>query len=283
MFKRRVLSEEDELAGAVRMAASRVGSTVTSYDGETVSLHGRLSGTVALSDLRAACRLEPRANWNRVVQVALHGLALSQEDKVDLRDFTAARPRLRSRVYTEGALLVEDVVSEPLASGLVEVLVADVSGAVTTIPSAVAHGWGVDLAGVFDCARQQTLDAGLPIRSELDLDGVVLTALELPTPFAATHVHWLPSYLDVPPSGALVVMPTRHLLLVATLQNRQQTLDAAQAMLVNADRLESEGPGGLSPDLYWWHPPDLVLLPGSPTSLSPPAEFIEVLDTLPAT
>jgi len=133
----------------------------------------------------------------------------------------------------------------------------------------------------FPRARQQTLDAGLPMRSTLDLDGVELVALELPTPFAPTHVHWLPSYVDVPPAGALVCLPTRHLVLVAPMVGRQQVLDAAQTMLVNAERLWQDGPGGLSPDLYWWHPPALVLLPGTPTSLSPPVEFLHVLDALP--
>ena len=251
------------------------------YDGETVVLDGRLTGTVALADLRAACALEPQDRWGRVVQEALHGLALSVQEKVDLADVEVVRPLLRSRVYTEGAVIADDVVSEPLAFGLVEVLVAEVAGAVRSLPTAVVDGWGVARPELFVQARRQVLDAGLLTRRELDLDGVVLTALESPSPFAATHVHWLPSYLDVPPAGALVALPTRHLILVAPLRTREATLAAAQALLVNADRLWQDGPGELSPDLWWWRPPQLVLLPGTPTSLSPPPEFVEVLDALP--
>ena len=262
------------------MAANRIGSTVVAYDGETVGLTGRLTGTVALADLRAACALEPRNRWDSVVHEALHGLALSAEAVVDLADLAQVGPLLRSRVYAEGAVLVEDVVTQHLADGLVEVLVAEVGGAVRAIPPSAVATWGV--AAPFARARQQTLDAGLPSRSMLDLDGVCLVALELPTPFAATHVHWLPSYVDVPAAGALVALPTRHLVLVAPMVGRQQTLDAAQAMLVNAERLWEDGPGGLCPDLYWWHPPSLVLLPGTATSLAPPVEFLDVLDALPA-
>ena len=265
----------------MRFAALRVGSTVVDYDGETVVLDGRLTGTVALADLRAACALEPQDRWGRVVQEALHGLALSVQEQVDLADVAAVRPLLRSRVYTDGAVLADDVVHVPLADGLVEVLVAEVAGAVRSLPSSVIRAWGVPLPELFVQARQQVLDAGLLTRRELDLDGVVLTALESPSPFAATHVHYLPSYVDVPPAGALVAMPTRHLLLVAPMVTRAQTVLAAQALLVNADRLWQDGPGGLSPDLWWWKPPELVLLPGSPTSLSPPPAFVEVLDALP--
>ena len=35
--------------------------------------------------------------------------------------------------------------------------------------------------------------------------------------------------------GLLVALPTRHLVLCAPMQGREQTLDAAQALLVNAD------------------------------------------------
>lgn len=240
---------------------------------------GRLTGTIALADLRAACALEPRARWDRLVQEAFHGLALSAEAVIDLTDLDRVGPLLRSRVYAEGAVLADDVVTQHLADGLVEVLVAELGGAVRAVPPSAVAVWGGPPP--FPRARQQTLDAGLPMRSTLDLDGVELVALELPTPFAATHVHWLPSYVDVPPAGALVCLPTRHLVLVAPMVGRQQVLDAAQTMLVNAERLWQDGPGGLSPDLYWWHPPALVMLPGTPTSLSPPVEFLQVLDALP--
>ena len=236
---------------------------------------------MALADLRAACELEPRAQWLRVVQGALHGLSQSAQVELDLSDLEAVRPLLRSRVYADGAVLADDVATQHLAEGLVEVLVAELEGAVRSLPTAVVDGWGAPRGELFVQARRQVLAAGLLTRRELDLEGVVLIALESGAPFAATHVHWLPSYVDVPAAGALVAMPTRHLMLVAPMVGRTQTLDAAQALLVNADRLWREGPGELSPDLWWWKPPELVLLPGDPGSLSPPEAFLEVLDALP--
>lgn len=264
----------------MRFAAHRLGCHVEAYRGETVQLSGRLSGLVGLDDLRARCLLVPRSAWPALVQDTLEGLAVSREARVDLLDLELVRPLLRSRVYAEGAVLADDVVTEPLAPGLVEVLVAEIELAVTAVPSGVVSGWGVPVPELFVQARRQVLDAGLLVPQRLDLGGVVLTSLESASPFAATHVHWLPSYVDVPGAGALVALPTRHLLLVAPMLERTQTLDAAQTLLVNADRLWRDGPGGLSPDLWWWHPPRLVPLPGSPTSLSPPPEFVAVLDAL---
>lgn len=277
---RRSTSEAEDFAGAVRDACGRLGLTVVALDADRVELLGRINGTVALEDVRAACALRPREHWTEAVLDALQGLALSLEHHVDLADATAVRPLLRSRVYSEGAVLTDDVVRRPLAEGLVEVLVADVGGAVRTLPPPLVEQWGADPGELFELARRQVLDAGLLSRSALDVGAEVL-ALESPSAFTATHVHWLASYVDVPPGGLLVALPTRHLLLCAPMLTREQSLDAAQTLLVNADRLWAQGPGSLSPDLWWWRPEGLVLLPGTPTSLSPPLEFVEVLDALP--
>lgn len=258
----------------------RLGLTVLALSVDRVDLRGRINGVVALEDLRAACALRPTGEWPTVVGEALQGLALSLETPVDVTDPVAVRPLLRVRVYSEGAVLADDVVSRPLCEGLVEVLVADVGGAVRPLPPRVAASIG-EPAALFELGRRQVLEAGLLALSTLDLDGVRLTALEGPSPFAATHLHWLPSYIDVPEAGLLVALPTRHLVLCAPILARGDVLAAAQVLLANADRLWRAGPGALAPDLWWWRPEGMVLLPGTPTSLSPPTDFLQVLDALP--
>lgn len=259
----------------------RLGLVVRSLDGEVVQLQGRIDGTVALADVRAACALRPVEEWPAVALEALEGLARSLESEVDLRALDRARPLLRARVVAEGALLTEDVVHRPVAEGLAEVLVADVGGAVRSLPAGVVAGWAAGADELLDLGRAQVLAAGLLSRRTVDLGGVDVLALESPSAFAATHVWALPTYVDVPPAGLLVALPTRHLVLAAPLTGRGQALDLAQALLVNADGLHRAGPGALSPDLYWWREGVLTLLPGTPTSLSPPLAFVEVLDALP--
>ena len=259
----------------------RLGLTLEAFDGEVATVRGRVDGLVALDDVRAACALRPVADWPAVVQEALEGLARSVEADLDLGDLARTRPALRARVYTEGAVLADDVVHRPLAEGLVEALVVEVRGAVRAVPPRVAAAWGEPVDDLLDLARRQVLDGGLLTRDVLDLGGVLVHALQSPSAFAATHVSWLGTYVDPPPAGLLVALPTRHLVLCAPVLGRGQVLEAAQVLLLNAAALEREGPGGLSPDLYWWRPGRLVLLPGTPTSLSPPQEFVEVMDALP--
>lgn len=258
-----------------------LGLTVLSLSGDRVELRGRIDGLVGLEDVRARCRLEPVGRWPSLVVDALQGLALALESGGVPVDLAAAGPLLRSRVVSEGAVLADDVAWRPLTAGLVEVLVAEVGGAVRQLHRTTVDAWRTPLPDLLARGREQVLRAGLLTRRELDLDGCALTALESTGAFAATHVHWLGTYVDPPPGGLLVALPTRHLVLVAAVLDREQVLRAAQALLVNADRLWRDGPGALSPDLYWWRDGELMLLPGTPTSLSPPAAFVEVLDALP--
>ena len=258
-----------------------LGLTVESLAGDVAVLRGRIDGVVALEDVRAACALRPLPEWPVVAREALEGLARSLEAEVDLSDLAQVRPHLRARVYSVGALLADDVAARPLAQGLVEALVGEIRGAVRPVPAAVVDAWGEPLDDLLDLGRRQVLAAGRLASRMVDLGGVEVCALESPTAFAATHVTELATYVDPPPAGLLVALPTRHLVLCGAMTARSQALDLAQALLVNADELWRSGPGALSPDLWWWRDGRLVLLPGTPTSLSPPVAFLEVLDALP--
>ena len=278
----RELSAEDDFAGSLRVACERLGLSVMSYDGECVEVRGRrLNGRVALDDLRARCSLLPRKEWEGVLLEALHALALAREARADLADLAVAGPALRARVQSEGSVLAEDVVLAPLCAGLVEVLLVETEGALAPVPPSVAQGWGAPVPELLLRGRVQSLAAEEPSVEPVDLgcDGVV--AVQTSAPFAGSQAFRLDRLLDLPEAGALVALPTRHLLLAAPLRTRTGTLDAAQALLTNAEPLWRQGPGGLSPDLFWLRDGALVHLPGTPTSLSPPLGFVEVLERLP--
>jgi hypothetical protein len=236
---------------------------------------------VAVSDLRARCALLPRGTWQDCLLDALSGLAASREAAVDLADLAVAGPLLRTRVCIEGSPLLDEVVRRPIADGLVEVLYAQVRGAAAIVPPHVAARWDVPVELLLDRGRAQVLDVR-PDREDLDLDAVTVVALSGSAPWRSAWLHRLDELLDVPAAGALVALPTQHLLLVAPLETRTQAVDVAQLLLLNADRIWTAGPAALSPDLWWWRGGRLVHLPGTTTSLSPPLEFVQVLDALPA-
>lgn len=259
-----------------------MGLSVLVYDGEAVEVAGRrLSGRVGVDDLRARCALLPRSAWEQVCVDALQALALARESRADLADLAVAAPLLRARVQSEGSVLADDGVSVALCDGLVEVLQVERDGVLTPVPAAVAAAWDVSVAELMQRGREQVLAAEQPTVEPVDVgvDGVVSVATA--GPYAGSQLHRLADLVDVPAAGALVAVPTRHLLLVAPLRSRTAALESAQALLVNADVLWAAGPGSVSPDLFWLRDGEVMHLPGTPTSLSPPLAFVEVLDALP--
>lgn len=264
----------------MRFAAARLGLLVQSYDGELVTVVGRFAGTVALDELFARCRAVDRVRWPAMVLEAFERIARSVEIGPALRHWATAAPLLRTRVVTEGSLLVEEAVGRPFGDGLIEILVADAGGAVTPLSPTLVAGWDMPVDELLRRGRAAVLDHELPSVRSLDLGPVTALVLETPTVFAAVHLNALPAYADIGAAGALVALPTRHLVLVVTITGRSQALDAAQALLVNAELLEGESPAPLSPDLWWWRAGALVRLPGTPTDLRPPRAFLDVLGEL---
>jgi hypothetical protein len=61
-------------------------------------------------------------------------------------------------------------------------------------------------------------------------------------------------------------------------------VQAVQTMLQVGMNAYQEGPGSLSPDLYWWHRGALTLLPSSidrkGVQFFPPDAFVELLNSL---
>lgn len=271
---------------AVRGAAARLSAGVVSYDpaGE-VQLSGmHLAGTVDLRNVKALCAASPPDRWEEIVGEHLAGLASALLSRRGLADLRRVQPLLRSRLYDEGALLLADVAARPLAPGIVEALVVAEGGAIATVPRPVAEGWDVPLDLLYPPARAAVRREGrLPTR-QVDVGGPVLTAVESGSFFTTTHLFWLDSYLDLPADGAVVAVPNRHLVLAHPLRDAT-AVDAVHAMIVNTTQFYEQGPGGVSPHVYWWRSGALHLLPAlvdaARVSFHPPPEFAAVLRRLP--
>lgn len=263
----------------------RLGCVVEGYDGDMVALWGhRLSGRVRLTDVRQICLPRPRDEWRDIVIGHLDGLAHARERGVDYGDLPATLPALRSRLYPAASMSGTDVVSRLLGTGLVEVLVVERAGGIGTVPSRVARDWGRDPGQLLDLGRRQVQAAGLVNRRLVDLGTIDCMVLEDASFYTTSHVFWLPTYLDVPREGALVVLPNRHLVMAHPIRD-SSALPAVQALLVNAGRLYAEGPGSLSSRLWWWRAGRLTEMDAEVrddrATFCPSAEFAAVLESLP--
>jgi hypothetical protein len=119
-----------------------------------------------------------------------------------------------------------------------------------------------------------------------DEDGSELVALTGDHFFVATHALFLHEHPDcLGAHGALVVVPHRHAVLCSPVHDLR-VVTAVQRMAILADRMERQGPGSISPRLYYRYPDgrfiDLPYALNAPRfNFFPPEPFVDVLNHLP--
>ena len=201
---------------------------------------------VDLRTLAALCRDDDRDRWAEIVLTHL-GPLLAPDPMADLEDDPdALRDAVRVRLYPTEALAGDHV--------------------------APPHRQAADgLSEALDLRRR-------------DDAAVELLVAEGDSFFTASWALLLDEAVDLPPDGALVVVPSRHALLAHPLRDGD-AVRAVQVLLGIAHRHFAEAPGNLSPDLYWFHDGGLHRLPTEETddgqlAFHPTDDFVEVLNRL---
>lgn len=258
---------------------------VISSDGALMVLH--------LDNLAVRCR--GRSIEAIRVEVAAHvGRVLSARSVVAADGpppFSEAAPRLLAQVYREEMLPPggADALVRPLCEGLVTMLAMDVGAAVVTVSRSWCDAWGEPddallRRGVENLRRRPVQRGELAHGGS----GFMLTSDELTT---AAQVHLLATHLECAPgAGALVLLPTRGLLLCVPLT----ASSPAQVLGVVRETFELmrdlwEGLALYAPtepefsrDLYWWHEGTLRRFPvrihGRFAMMVPPPGFVEVVE-----
>ena len=103
--------------------------------------------------------------------------------------------------------------------------------------------------------------------------------------FVASRVLDLPRFAGpLPPAGAIVAVPHRHMLLRHPIESIAM-LEAINAMAYTAARMYRDGPGSIVPHVYWWrHGAPLLHIPtrldDEGLAVFAPDELTELLETL---
>lgn len=282
----RICTDDDAFVALVTTELSRLGCSVQRIDAREAVVSGRMRGTVGLLNIQQMCTPLPRLAWPSVIAEHLRGLAHAADLRLDLSRLDPLRSLLRTRLYDEAGEEAGLLAGRLVAPGLYEALVVDQPNALHGVPAQTAAAWGEPLEDLLALGRAQVLDAGMLTRQTVDLGSTGALLLEDASAYTSGHLYWLRTYVDVPTQGALVIVPTRHCVVAHPLVKREPAMAAAQALLVNAQRLYELGPGGLSPHLYWWRDMVPTLLPGTVepgrVELRPPVDFVEMLDLLPS-
>ncbi len=248
------------------------------------------SSVFGLQNIAQTCSQSDHDRWHDLVQSHFDCIFEAATDQnaltIDVRDFARMRSFLRSRLYPLDLLTQSvEAVHRPGPEGTVEVLVLDLPSSVRTVTRSEAGDWPISTTALFEISRSNLRASGdmkdnvVPLQPGVDLHLYTGDAF-----YAASHAliidRYLPADLDY---GTLVGIPKRDILLAHHIRNIGVT-EAIGAMLQTIIGMHKDGPGSLSPNIYWYRKGEFVLLPyeltGDTLNFVPPADFAELLNEL---
>ncbi len=264
--------------GAVRLALRDLRLDVERAEPGVVIL--RDGARLGLLNAAQLCFAEPVEQWRRLI--ADHFQVVIDPSVHDAFEPALLRVRLVPAAdTTEGSRTLRG----HFAPGIVALLVADLPTVIRTVSSRELEEVGLTAPDAWDLAWTQTRRC-TPIDEQRveELGGAELQVLSGASFFVASTVPYLPDQLgDIGDDGALVTVPSRHLLVAHPVRD-STVVAAVQTMLVSARRSFEVGPGSISPELYWWRNGVLTLLPsrleGGGLVFEPPDDFVSVVERL---
>jgi hypothetical protein len=250
---------------------------------------------MGLSNLAQTCNLREQTEWPQIIESHFQSLTearkLEAELQVDLKDFEKMKDLLAIRLmpmdYVQSASdAVDKLVIRDDLEDVATVLVFDLPTTVRTVSRQEAAKWGHDDLSLFQTALDNVRTNCQPQLHEETLDnGLKIWALTDESMFVATHVLLLEDHpVRIGLRGTLVGVPHRHTLLFHPI-NDLQTVPISTILIPMIRGMFDEGPGSVSPALYWYHDSTFTklsyLVDKEKFTFTLPPEFTEMLDSLP--
>jgi hypothetical protein len=239
--------------------------------------------TLGLTNVRQICNQHPEAEWPALVAQHFDAVFAVVEHTVD-PNWELARPNLRIRVYPpESVIAPDECFVWQLAPDLFAVVMYDLPTALFSVKQAAALPWGKSRDELWAVGLENMAREPAPKISNIGSDAIPVLAIEGESYYTATHVVWLDRHVSINPDlGAVVAVPSRHLLIAHPLRNLGAVV-AINQIIIGAGSVFDSGPGSITPNLYWWRRGSLTHLPSDrrARSLTPPDEFVQVLNSLP--
>ncbi|MBO8190142.1 immunity 49 family protein [Streptomyces oryzae] len=243
----------------------------------------------SLRSLAQQCRHTPQERWPELVAAHFANLADASAGGEDAGELLrAAYPRLLPAEALTPDLAGAMSYARVVADGLVFGYALDGATSVRVLTDQ-----DVARAGLQELGRAAYANlTQLPVEhAEVPLDGgALLHSVYGDSPFVASKALFLSELArqltgeQLPDAGALVVVPTRHLLAYHPIADGT-VVDAVNGLAAYAFGAYEDGPGSLSPRLYWWHQGSLTSLTvidddARTFSVQPPPKLLGAMKSL---
>jgi hypothetical protein len=246
-----------------------------------LKINTREGGTIeaGLHNLAQIAAGKPDGDWTNLCRE--HFSALIQPDQKPSDSKTALaslRVRLWPIDYLEQA---KAPIYREVAPGLTLVLVLDLLRSIMGLQNQDLLEWGISHA-----AEENTSKEPVELVQQAGPKGATIMFLVGDHLYVSSHALWLDRHLKLNPDrGALVGVPIRHLVAAHAIEELN-VVQVVGIMIGSNRRIYAEGPGSISPELYWWRRGTFVHIPTAEhdgkRSITPPDSFVELLNSLPA-
>ena len=244
-----------------------------------------------LSNLAQLCQMVGEGESREAISGHFDNLFAAADDEARVeelaRDFEGVRSLFKVRLYpgaSLGGIDPRPPASWELAPGLTAVFVYDLPTTVRSAGDTHIESWGMSrdelLSAALDNVRADAVD--VQPMAEGRSAPVACFADHF---FAASHALLLGERLPPEARGSAVfAVPHRHAVLYAPLVDLG-VIEAINRLIPTAAAMFEQGPGSISPDLYWWREGSVSVLPsqfdGQDVQFFPPDDFVQVLNQLP--
>lgn len=237
-----------------------------------------------LQNLAQMLAMETPAKWPEIVAEHFDTMLTVDKPPQDPVEILAS---LRVRMWHPDYVKeLSEAVHKILAPGLVLALVIDLPKKVMSVKRDDLKVWGLTEDLAWNAGRENSKKESFELVPQARPDGTELFFLIGDNLYVTSHALWLHECVEIDrENGALVGVPTRHLLVVLPIRN-VRVVQAVAGMCAATKATFDEGPGSISSDLYWWREGTFTLFPidasSQPIKVKPPDEFVEVLNRLAA-
>ncbi|MER7172330.1 immunity 49 family protein [Streptomyces mesophilus] len=247
-------------------------------------------GTYGLRNLAQKCRQAPEEQWPALVEqhfAHLRSAGTGGESREEI--LSGVHSRLLPEDSFTAELLPAMRYTRRLADGLVFAYALDQPSTVRILTDRDVERVG-DEDVLWDAAYDNVLQVPFT-HEEIALEGrAVLRSVYGDSPFVASRALYLDQLHhkatggSLPKAGALFVVPTRHLIAYHPLADGS-VAEAINDLAKYGLGAYEDGPGSLSPRLYWWHKGRITSLTvideeTKTFSIEPPPELLTRLRTL---
>ncbi len=246
-----------------------------------------------LQNLAQMCHRSNQSDWPEIIEMHFGSLWDAEEERKSLdrkkQDFSKIRELLAVRLWPAdylSSLAQVDIVYREDIEGTVSVLVYDLQNSIIQVATSDAALWGRETEELFEIGLQNTWRSKPPdVSMEALGDGVQVAVFQGHSFYVATHALLLEDYAGyVGTYGSLIIIPHRHAMVCYPIED-VNVINALDKLIIIALQMYNEGPGSISPRLYWYENGRFTDLPYQITDdrqlhFAPPEEFLALLHDL---